>query len=254
MVKTTGLVLSGGGARGIAHIGVFRALDELGIQVNTISGVSAGAIFGAFYAAGISNPEMMKIATEANLFDLMDFRIGKPGLFKSEAIRKTLERNLPISKQEDLPIPLIIAATDFIHAKTDYFTQGELVKNLVASSAIPVIFQPEIIENKVYVDGGLLNNLPVEPLIGKVDVLIGIHVNPINKSIKDLTLRNMVERSFHMAISNSIREKSVLVDVFIEPEALKHFHVFDMEHASEIAAIGYHATMERKVELTNLYA
>ena len=253
-MKTTGLVLSGGGARGIAHIGVFRALDELGIQVDAISGVSAGAIFGAFYAAGISNPEMLKIATEANLFDLMDFRIGKPGLFKSEAIRKTLEKNLIIKKQEDLSIPLTIAATDFIHAKTDYFTKGDLVKNMIASSAIPVIFQPEIIENKVYVDGGLLNNLPVEPLIGKVDVLIGIHVNPINKSIRDLTLRSMVERSFHMAISNSIVEKSRLLDVFIEPAALQHYHVFDMEHALEIATIGFHATMERKQELINLYA
>lgn len=222
-MKTTGIVLSGGGARGIAHIGVLRALDELGIRIHAISGVSAGAIFGALYAAGLSNAEMLKIASGADLFDLLDFQIGKPGLFKSEAIRKTLENNLPVKKLEDLKIPLTVAVTDFGHALTDYFTEGDILKILVATSAIPVIFQPEIINNKVYVDGGLLNNFPVEPLLNKFDVLLGIHVNPIDTSLKDFKLRNIVERSFLMAIRSTINDKAPRCDFFSSRQHLRNF-------------------------------
>lgn len=245
----TGLVLSGGGARGIAHIGVLKALEEFNIKIDMISAVSTGAIFGALYSSGVNVQEMLKISMEANLFDLMDFRIGKPGLFKSEAIRKTLEKYLKVKSFEKLSIPLTVAATDFINGKTDYFSAGNLVNILVASSSIPVIFQPVIIDNKMYVDGGLLNNLPVEPLVNNCKTIIGVHVNPLNTSLNDFNLRSMIERSFHISIAHTIKEKVKQCSVFIEPAELHRFHVFDMKHASEIASIGYKATMEQKEKI-----
>jgi NTE family protein len=248
----TGLVLSGGGARGIAHIGVIRALEELNVKIDAISAVSSGAFVGALYGCGFTTEEILKIAAQANLFDLMGFQIGKPGLFKSEAIRKTLEKNIKKNSFESLSIPLTVAATDFIHGKIKYFTSGDLINALLASSAIPVIFQPVIIDGCVYVDGGLLNNFPVEPLQGFYDVIIGSHVNPLNNSLKDYGLRVAIERSFHLAIAHSIQAKKTDCSICIEPYELHCYHTFDMKHANEIFDIGYRATMDEKEKFVKL--
>jgi NTE family protein len=249
----TGLVLSGGGARGIAHAGVLKALDELDIKIDAISGVSSGAIIGAFYASGIRPDNILKIAADANLFDLMDFRLGKQGFFKSEAIRRTLEKNIKKNSFESLRIPLTVAATDFINGKTDYFSSGNLINSLLASAAIPVIFQPVIMDSNVYVDGGLLNNLPVEPLLFGCEIIIGVHVNPLNKSIKDFSIRTAIERSFHMAIAHTIYSKKEKCSVFIEPRELYRFRAFDMKHTREIFEIGYEAAMEQKEKIRSLH-
>lgn len=247
----TGLVLSGGGARGIAHIGVLKAMEELKIKIDVISGVSSGALVGAFYGSGIKPEKILQIASAANLFGLMDFRIGRPGLFKSEAIRKTLEKNLAENSFEKLSPQLIVTATDFINGQTRYFSEGDLINTLLASSAIPVILQPVIIDGKLYVDGGLLNNFPVEPLLGNCEVIIGVHTNPLNTSIKDFSLRMVVERSFHMAIAHTIEHKKEKCSIFIEPPELSRFRVFDMRHANEMAEIGYKAGMDLKSEILN---
>lgn len=245
----TGLVLSGGGARGIAHIGVIKAIEELQIKIDAISGVSAGAIFGALYASGLTVDEMFAVAQHADLFDLMDFRFGKPGLFKADAIRKTVEKNLKAKTFSELKIPLTVAATDFGNAQIAYFTSGSLVDAVVASSTIPVIFQPEIINGNMYVDGGLLNNFPVEPLLNSCDVIIGVHVNPLNTQLKDFNLRSAIERSFHMSIAHTIKEKSMRCTVFIEPYELHRFHVFDIKHANEIFEIGYDSGMKELMKI-----
>ncbi|MEO8151395.1 MAG: patatin-like phospholipase family protein [Bacteroidia bacterium] len=249
----TGLVLSGGGARGIAHIGVLKALEELGIKPDAISGVSTGALFGALYASGLSTVELIGIAKNSHLFELKNFRFSKSWFFKSETIRKTLKRNLKHDSFEELLIPLTVAATDFLNATTTYFSKGELIKPLVASSSIPVVFQPEKINQTIFVDGGLLNNLPVEPLIGNCDIIIGVHANPLNTRLKKLTLSTVIEHSFHLAIAHTIKEKKKQCTIFIEPLALSRYHVFDMKHATEIAAIGYKAAMLQKEKILSCY-
>jgi NTE family protein len=249
----TGLVLSGGGARGIAHLGVLKALEELNIKIDEISGVSAGAIFGAFYAAGQSVSEIDKMISAAKFFDLMNFRIGKPGFFNSKSFRTVLEKNLHIQEFEALKIPLTIAATDYKNAEIVYFKTGNLIDAVVASSSIPIIFEPCLIDETYYVDGGLLNNFPVEPLVGNCDVIIGIHVNPINTAIVDFSLRSMMERVFLMAIRNAVKEKIKFCSLFIEPEELSRFHVFDTSNAAAISEIGYTATMKQKDKLLSFY-
>ena len=249
----TGLVLSGGGARGIAHAGVLKALDELKLKIDSISGVSSGAIIGALYASGKNPDNILKLTADANIFDLMDFRIGKPGFFKTEAIRKTLEKNINNDSFDGLSIPLTVAATDFINGNIKYFSSGALIEKLLASAAVPVIFQPVVIDGNSYVDGGLLNNFPVEPLLKNCDIIIGVHVNPLDTSIHELDMRTMVERSFHMSIAHTVELKKEKCSVFIEPLELCSYRIFDMSHTDEIFEIGYRATMQLKEKILSFY-
>ena len=174
-------------------------------------------------------------------------------MFKSEAIRQTLEKYLKNNSFESLSIPLTVAATDFINGRIKYFSHGTLIDALLASAAVPAIFQPVIIDSKVYVDGGLLNNLPVEPLLQNYEVIIGVHVNPLNTAIHKLDIRTVIERSFLITISNTIQSKKEKCTVFIEPHELCRFRVLEMKHANEIFDIGYKATMQMKDKILAVY-
>ena len=241
-----GFVLSGGAARGIAHIGVIKALNEMGIKPDIISGTSAGAIIGAFYAGGYDSDAVLKIASSTNMFSLSDIQFSKSGLFKQSTLRSQLEKNLRLHTFEELQLPLIVTATDFIKAESYYFSEGDLIPALLASSAIPGVYLPVHYKGLTLVDGGLLNNFPIEPLIGKCDSIIGIHVNPIDKNIDNLHIRGAVDRSVHIAIGNAVHYKEKQCRVFIEPPELSKFGLFDTNKAQEIAKIGYLYTMQLK--------
>jgi len=245
----TGLVLSGGGARVSAHIGVIKALEELGVKIDAVSGVSAGAVVGALYCSGCGIDYMIKVASEVDLFRLRDLRFSRQGLLNTSVIHELLRKILPVRSFQELSKPLTVAATDFIHARTDYFTSGDLVKILAATCAVPVIFIPENINNNLYVDGGLLNNLPIEPFSGDFEIVIGSHVNPVVEMEAGAGLRSMIERTFMMAIWNSTRKKATQCTVYIEPEELGKFRVFDMKHAHEMMEIGYESTMAQREKI-----
>jgi NTE family protein len=250
---TTALVLSGGGARCCAHIGVLKALDELEVKINAISAVSAGALIAAFYCAGFSTADMLEIAHEIDLFRLRNFRLGRKGFFSATPISNIIESHLKVKTFEDLHLPLIVAATDFINVRTDYFQSGDLLHALLASSSIPAIFEPEFIDGKMYVDGGLLNNLPVEPVTGKYDVIIGSHVNPVATDITDFGIISIIERGFLLAISNSVKGAAGYCSVFIEPSELCRFRLFDLKHAKQMMEIGYNSTMMQREKIISFY-
>jgi len=249
----TGLVLSGGGARACAHIGVLKALDEMNIKIDAISGVSAGAMVAAFYCAGVKTSEMLQLAHEIDLFRLRNFRIGRRGIFSANVLSQLLEKHLHIKTFEELKLPLTVASTDFIQGKTVYFNSGNLLNAIIASSSIPAIFEPAFINGSMYVDGGLLNNLPVEPLVGKYEVIIGSHVNPVATDVSDFGIINTIERSFLLAIWNSVKGAAGLCSVYIEPAKLSRYHVFDLKHAKEMMEIGYQETMEQREKINTLY-
>lgn len=248
----TGFVLSGGAARGIAHIGVIKALGEMGVKPDMISGTSAGAIIGAFYAAGYDSEAILKIASSTNMFSFTDLQFMKSGLFKPSTLKSQFEKNLKINTFEQLQLPLIVTATDFINAESCYFSEGELIPALLASSAIPGIYLPVEYNGLTLVDGGLLNNFPIEPLIGKCEVIIGIHVNPIPKNIDGLLIRGVIDRSVHIAIGNTVRYKEKQCTLFIEPPQLSKFSLFDTDKAQEIAEIGYNYTLQLKNKIEKL--
>ncbi len=249
-----GLVLSGGGARGFAHLGFLKVLDELNLKPCAISGVSSGAIFGALYAYGKTPDEILELAKRNSYFGISNFLWRKEGLFSMETIRKILIENIPENSFESLKIPLYVNATDFLHNKTIFFSSGELINPLIASASFPVLFEPVPIENSKLVDGGLLDNFPVEPLVDLCDKIIGHHVNKLatisNMNIK-FSKAVMIERCFHLAIANSVYSKVHFCDIFIEPH-LNSFGLFRMRNIEQIFEIGYQAALKEKDNIVRI--
>jgi NTE family protein len=249
-----GLVLSGGGARGFAHLGLLKALDELGVKPYAISGVSVGAILGALYAQGKSTDEILALTKGSSYFGFSNLLWRKAGFFSMEAIRGLLLENIPHNSFEGLKLPLFINATDFIHNKTIFFSAGELVPYLVASASVPVVFNSVEMDGHTLVDGALLNNLPVEPLMTICDKIIGSHVNKLEE-IPGVNMRlsklAVLERCFHMSIANSVYSRGQHCDLFIEPE-LFDFGMFDTKNADTIFEIGYRHAMKEKEKILML--
>ncbi len=247
------MALSGGGARGIAHLGVLKAFDELGLPVSIISGVSSGAIAGVFYAAGFSPDEILKLIRELSIFKIIRPAFGKIGFMHLDEVEKLYEKYLgPHATFEQLNLPVIISATEMNEGVVVYFSEGELIKPLIASSAVPILYHPIQYQGKLLNDGGLLNNMPVDPLHMNCDVKIGVHVNPINHNAKITTLRSMVERTAHLAINNNVKMRLHLCDFLIEPPELKYYRLMSYSKAQEIFDIGYRYTLHQERHIRQL--
>ena len=247
----TGVVLSGGGVRGFAHLGLLQALEELNIKPDAISGVSAGAIVGALYAAGHSPQTIRDILKKNSYFGWSSFLLNKDGLFSMKALRKVLQTYIPDNSFESLHKKLFITATDFANNEAITFSKGSLIDTVIASSSVPAIFEPVKIGDHLLVDGGLLNNFPVEPLENKCTLLIGCNVNFIPKGLgngKRIGKMNLIEKCFHMAIASVVYSKVEKLDLFIEPD-LHEFGMFDVTKADLIYETGYQATMQHKYKL-----
>ena len=234
-----GLALSGGGARGFAHIGVLKALLEHGFEPEMISGASAGGLVGALYASGHPPDEIMDIFAKAKIRTVFSLSTKLVGFLKMERIEKFLDLYLPHNSFENLSIPLTINATDIQAGKIVYFHEGELVRPLMASCCIPVLFEPVRINGRMLVDGGILNNLPVEPLLGKCGFVVGVHPNPCGIAQPLPNMKAVMERSLLLAIRNNVRERAAQCDFFMEPPELGRFTTMDASKAREIFEIGY---------------
>src|SRR5690606_11115787 len=171
-----GLVLSGGGARGITHLGVIKALEEIGVGFTAVSGTSAGSILGALYFYGYSVEEIFKIITTGY------FRFIRPawtisGLLSLDPLGEELMRHMPENSFESLRIKLVVTATNLEAGSVTYFSSGPLVPAVLASSCVPAVFKPVTIGNSLYVDGGITDNLPVKPIRELCRLVIGSHCN-----------------------------------------------------------------------------
>jgi NTE family protein len=250
----TGIVLSGGGVRGFAHLGLLQVLEELQIQPYAISGVSAGAIVGALYAAGHSPQKIRDLLKKNSYFGWSSFLLNKDGLFSMKVLKKVLQTHIPDDSFESLQKKLFITATDFASNEAITFSKGKLIETVIASASVPAIFEPVKIDDHVLVDGGLLNNFPVEPLEKKCDVLIGCYVNSIPKGLgngKRIGKMNLIEKCFHMAIAPTVYSKVPSLHVFVEPD-LHEFGMFDVNKADLIYEAGYKAAMKHKNKLLSL--
>ncbi|QRM90798.1 patatin [Lacinutrix sp. WUR7] len=252
----TGLVLSGGGARGAAHIGAIKALEESGIFPTHISGTSAGAIIGALYAAGVGWTEMLDFFKNISIFQTTRYARNKPGFINSEKFYNDLKTYLPIDDFSALKKPLFITAANVIDGSLKVFSKGQLIKPIIASASFPGVFTPTEINGKFYIDGGTLNNFPVEPLQKNCDKIIGVYVNPLKKiSIKDLKHSySVVERAYKIKVANESMSKFSDCDLIISPEGLINFGTFDMNSIDAIFSLGYTATKKALEENNNLLA
>ncbi|HTI92399.1 MAG TPA: patatin-like phospholipase family protein [Puia sp.] len=245
-----GVVLSGGGARGIAHLGALQALEDLGIRVSHLSGTSAGAIAATLYAAGNKPMEIMRIFKESSYFGLSHLLFNKGGIFDLEALKQLLEKHIPFRNLEDLPVPVFVAATDLCANRSVIFCSGPLVDAVLASACIPFIFEPVQFQGRQWVDGGILNNFPVEPLLQHCSCVIGSHVNRLDTETPPSQGKiHILDRSFHMAISASVYEKSSSCTVFLDPPGLSGIGLFDVKKADEIFEAGYDHCMLHHHEL-----
>jgi len=240
-----GLVLSGGGARGFAHLGVLQALNEAGIFPDIISGTSAGALAGVLYCDGNSPKEILKMMKTNSRLDYMRPILPRDGILQISGIVKILETNLRAKKFEDLKIPLIVTATDLNHGKAVYFSKGDLITTVIASSSIPVLFKPVIINKIYYVDGGVLDNLPIKPIENKCHVIIGSFVNPVGYEASTSGLIKIAVRTFMLEQTKEAEGKSGRFDLFIAPEELKNFGFLDIDKSEDLFKLGYKVTCEK---------
>ncbi len=247
-----GLVLSGGGSRGIAHLGVIKFLEELQIPIAAISGSSSGAIAGALYSYGYTPEEVLEIIKEIKLLRLIKPAISKTGLLRMEATETLFRKYIKDDDFSALKIPLTVTTTDLCKGKSIFFTNGELIRPLMAGACIPVIFDPIRIGHDWYVDGGILNNFPTKPLVGQCDKIIGSHSNPVDETFRLGNVRSMFERTFLLAINGNSYHSVKDCDIFLEPPGLKKVKVFDLSIAGEIFKVGYEYARSREKDLLRL--
>lgn len=240
-----GLVLSGGGIRGIAHLGVLQALSEAGVKFHMISGTSAGAIVAALFSQGLQPRKILQVFMKTHIYKFIRPAFQSYGLISLEKMRNLFLEYIPHDSFEGLGTPIVITTTNFSESKLVYFSSGELVNVILASSSIPFFFKPIEIDGKIYVDGGLLNNFPVEPLLADCDFIIGSSCNHLPNIDKIENYRKLIERSVNMSINADMVMKSKHCDVIIEPAGLGATSIFDVKKTEEIFWLGYEATLKK---------
>ncbi len=249
-MKRVGLVLSGGGVRGIGHLGVLQVLDECDIHVDHVSGTSAGALIGALFAKGYSAHELLQIAKHTKIFGLP--HVGAAGLFTMDKFRLLIDEYLPGESFESLKKQLVVAATDIVEGKPIYFNTGPVAIPVMASACVPVVFPPVVYNGTYLVDGGILDNFPVQPLKGQVDVIIGSHVNSLSQKVEHFRMKDILDRSFHFALGQSVYSKAEQCDIFFDPPEMSRFGMFDVHRAEEIYDHVYEYAASLKPRLLEL--
>lgn len=252
--KSIGFSLSGGGARAISHIGFLKVMEEEGVRASCIAGTSGGAIIAALYAAGLSIDEMLQFVTEGSFMKMYRPTVPLMGLTRIDYLGKLFEKYIPFNTFEDFHIPLSVAATGLGSGQAKIFNSGDFKQAIMASCAIPLVFHPIKIEDELYVDGGLLNNLPTEPLVNHCDLVIG--VSSVAKApFPQKNLTNMIDiglRIFNIVEAHSVEVKRPACDLIIEAEGLATYNIFNFNLVDELVEIGYQASKAKVGELREL--
>ncbi len=241
-----GIALSGGGTRGVVHIGVLQALEEHGIFPSIISGTSAGSIVGVMYAHGYTPAEIMTIASERSLIWMFSLRLPNRGFVRHSFLRKMLGRYIAEQTFEELKKPLYVAISNLNSGKAEIINTGTLHDVIVASASIPVLYQPVHIGDHWYVDGGLLMNLPVSPIRDLASYIIAVNLIPRKVLAFDEvnTIAGVAARTFNLAAINTIEPELKYCDIIIEPEAIYQYSRFNFTKIKEMYDIGYEEALK----------
>ena len=244
-----GIALSGGGTRGFAHLGVLQALYEKGIYPDIISGASAGAIVGAFIASGKEPHDVFELLKKKKLADFTRMHLPIDGFFSLDKLKNTLKEDIKSEKIEDLEIPFYVAITNLNEGIIEYHCKGPLYKLVMASSSIPVLFSPIMYNKKSYVDGGLLDNLPIKPLIRRCSKIIAVNIHPIEKAEKLDNMLKIAARTFQLGVNFNQKYVESKVDVYIEPKGITKYNILDTKNNEELFEIGYEHCRKMKINL-----
>jgi NTE family protein len=242
---TLGLVLSGGGARGIAHVGVIDALRNHGLMPDFIAGSSSGAIVGALAAADHPTETMLEFFQRASPFRLSAVTVRKAGILDTGKVVAKFREYFPEDSFEALKIRLFLTATDIINARLNIFESGPLIPAILASCSMPMVFTPTEINGRWYVDGGVLNNFPIEPLRGRCDVVLGHYASPL-RSVKQSDISGVLavsERALEVGMHFASKQKFHECDVMLRCPELNQYGLFDTKHHGEIFEAGKRSTL-----------
>jgi predicted acylesterase/phospholipase RssA/CRP-like cAMP-binding protein len=275
-----GLVLGGGGARGFAHIGVFRALAECGVTVDLVGGTSMGAVLSATFAMGLDYDDTMQLARQlASPLKLFDPTVPVVSFFASGKVTRVLERIYGDTQIEDLWMPCFCVSSNLTHAVAMVHRRGPLWQAVRASMAMPGIFSPILAEGDLLVDGCVLNNLPIDvmrrlnydgPIIAvnvfpDVDLLRDYHfgssvsgwralVSKLNPLQRDGGAPLIFESLVRVLALNDVHQaktKRGLADIYIRP-AVEKYNILDFGAYARIAAMGYRSAMQALEEWQDL--
>lgn len=248
-----GITLSGGGFRGMAHLGILQYLKELEVELHAVSGTSAGALIGAFVAAGFSPLEIKDIAKNEKFFSYNDLSIGNGGLFSADVFERIIKKYIPHDSFEGLKMPLFVAVTDLTHAELLIFNQGSLSFAVKSSCCFPLVFHPVVYKGNRYLcDGGLMNNFPVDQIAATCNKCIGININPIDKLEGKLGYKEIVQRIIRIGTSTIKDDSRSKCDIFLQPEDINKYTTFDTGKSEEIYQVGYEYAKQFKNEFLAL--
>jgi len=272
-MKKIGIAFGGGGARGIAHLLMIEALEELGLKPSVISGSSIGAVVGAFYAAGFNSKEMREILNQLinpksesvfdyllksdilKLFSMFDPQFIKSGFIKGDKFQKFLKSNLKVSSFEELDIPLKISATDYWKKEEVIFEKGDLLLAIRASYSIPGLFTPIKMKNRILIDGGAVNPLPFDLIKKQCDITIAIDITSFHtmNAQEVPTTFDSVFTTYQIMQNSIIQEKLKFgkPDIYIKPK-IYNVRVFDFAKADSIFEQAKTAKKEVKRQLEKL--
>lgn len=241
-----GLVLSGGGTKGIAHAGVLKFLGEKNLRPDVLACCSAGSIVGSLYAIGKTPEEMLDFFKSVYLFNWWHFAFNKPGLISSEIFATYLNPIFADMRIGDLKIDLKIVATELVTGKQKVFgKKDKIVDAVISSCSIPGIFTPYVIGDEMYSDGGVLDNFPADIICHECDKLIGVYVSPSHKvEVSELnSIKAITTRAYELLSHRTEMYKFSYCDWFISPQKLSKYGIFEKKASrlEEIFNIGYQA-------------
>lgn len=242
-----GVALSGGGARGFAHVGALKAIEEAGLKPDIIAGVSAGSVVSVLYAAGVKPDEMLTMFSETKFKDFCEFSTRSGGLFKITRFKKFILKQIGSHRNlEDLDIPTYLGVTDFDHGCPAEFHTGEIGDRMMASCSIPIVFYPVNIDGTKYVDGGVLRNLPAWTIRDKCQRLIGINCSPLitakDKPEHSMSVFNVAMRTYNLMAKANQAEDMAMCDLAITTPDIAHYKVFNLKEINKVYISGYAAT------------
>ncbi len=253
--ENLGVVFSGGGALGFAHIGAIKALEEYGIEPEYVAGTSMGAIIGVMYAAGYSADEIMQIVKEERLYKVgrlitMQSALRNSGMSTHKTLLRELAELIPHNSFDSLERKFMVCVTNVETGEAVYrHNGGDLKEYVAASAAIPGVFEPIMIDSVRYIDGGIVDNLPVSQLLTLNPQLfiIGVDVLPFVENYEAKNSIDMLLWMSRLFQSKNMDPNRAKCDWLIQIFALNEYHGFEFKRYKEIYQYGYD-TMKAKLQ------
>lgn len=238
--RRIGLALGGGAAKGIAHIGVLKAMEENGLNIEYISGTSIGALVASYYAFGKSIDTLEAISADMSFSSLIGFKLQKQGIFSTKSVKEMIERDIGEVYIEQARIPLAICATDIATGEQVTLTEGKLADAVCASMAVPGVFIPVEIHGKTLVDGGITENVPVSVLdkMGAgITIAVDLNGCPHYQEPKDIIA--IMGNAIDIAIDLRTKEQIKKADLVLSMDLANFSRLGNEAEFEELRKIGY---------------